>query len=136
MNYPALKRLVAVLVIGSAFILPVAASAKPSDSANGAAMADRGGPLPLKATFEKNASATTEGPYVLTLTNTSHKTLKVSAKVDQDVTAHNRPKSRDLGPQEIAPGKDWKIDDLAALDKVTVKAHGFQPLKLTVEAAK
>ena len=132
---PVFKRLVAVVAIGSAFALPVVASAKSSDTAEAHKMADKG-MLPLKAAFEKNASATTEGPYVLTLTNTSDQALTVTVKVDQDVTAHNRPKSRDLGPQEIASGKEWKIDDLAALDKVTVKAKGYEPLKLTVEAAK
>lgn len=136
MSNLALKRIVAVLALGSAFLLPVAGTAKPTDAVDAHRMADKAGPLPLKATFEKNAAATTEGPYVLTLTNTSDKALTVSAKVHQDVTAHNRPKTRELGPQEIAPGKDWKIDDLAALDKVIVKADGFEPLTLTVEAAK
>ena len=69
----------------------------------------------------------------MTLTNTTDHAVKVSVHVDQDVATHNRPKSRDLGPKEIAAGQAWKIDDLAALDKVTVTGEGFDPLMLTVK---
>lgn len=88
---------------------------------------------PVTATFAKNPAVTTEGPYVMTLTNTTDHAVTVSVHVDEDVTAHNRPKARDLGPQEIAAGQDWKVDNLAAQDRVTVTGDGLEPMKLTVQ---
>ncbi len=125
-------KLFAALAVAGALLLPVAASATPTDASAPHRMADKGGVLPVKHTIEKNAAAKpTEGPYVVTLTNTSAHVLKLTVKIDMSVAVHNRPKDKDL-TQELAPGKEWKIDDLAAEDKLTVKAEGFEPLKLTV----
>lgn len=130
------QRAAVVLTAAGAIALGSAAMAAPQLSGAGSAqpLADQNEVVPVKVTFEKNASAKTEGPYVMTLTNTADHTIKVGVRVDQDVTVHNRPKARHLGPEEIAPGKDWKVDDLAALDKVTVTAEGFAPLQIVVQA--
>jgi hypothetical protein len=128
------RRTVIAVSLG-ALLVPAAAlaAAKLSDTAAPHALADKAAPLPIKATFEKNAAAKTEGPFVLTLTNTSDKPLMVTALVDVSVAIHDRPKNRELGPREITPGQNWKIDDLVAEDRVTVKAEGFEPLKLVVK---
>jgi hypothetical protein len=118
----------------AALLVPAAAVAAPAlGDVTPQPLADKGAVLPVKAAFEKNPQAKTEGPFVLTLTNTSAKALKVTVSVDVSVAIHDRPKNRELGPQEIAPGKDWKIDDLVAEDRVTVKSEGFEPLKLVVK---
>jgi hypothetical protein len=103
------------------------------DSVKAKFSSDKAAATPITATFAKNPAATTEGPYVLTLTNTTDHSVKVSVHVDEDVTSHNRPKARDVGPQDIAPGGTWKVDNLAAQDKVTVTGDGLEPMKLTVQ---
>lgn len=127
-------RSIAVTLALGAVVFATDAIAAPESAGRAAVqrLADQAAPMPVTATFAKNASAKTDGPYVLTLKNTSETPITVSVRVDQDVTVHNRPKNRTVGPQEIAPGKEWRIDDLAALDKVTVSADGYESLTLTV----
>jgi len=121
-------------VLPSVALLSILALAAGSANLNAAdAPASAKAAAPVSATFEKNAAATTEGPYVMTLKNTSDHAIKVSVHVDEDVTAHNRPKARDLGPKELAAGATWKIDNLAAGDKVTVSGDGIDTMKLTVK---
>lgn len=127
-------RSLAVLVLGGAFAT-AGAFASASDDAL-APRADKPAAAPLKATFAKDASGKTEGPYVLELANTSAHAVKVGATVDLSVVVHNRPKSRTVAAQSVEPGKSLRIDDLSAGDKVTVTAEGFEPLHLTVPAAK
>jgi hypothetical protein len=87
--------------------------------------------LPVTATFEKGAS-TEAPPYVLKVKNTSGSALKVSAMIQLSVVSHNRDKER-KEEQTIEAGKTWTIAELAAQDKVTLKAPGFAPLELVVK---
>ena len=87
--------------------------------------------LPLKATFEKTASA--EGaPFVLHLKNDSKGSLKVSGKVLLAVVHHAMDKARALPEQTIAAGGVLTIKDLSADDKVLLTADGFAPLEVRV----
>jgi hypothetical protein len=94
--------------------------------------ADKLAALPLEPSFQKEKSGDNEGLYSLTLKNVSTHALEVTGAVEVSVVSHNRPKSRTLPAQAIAPGKTWKIDGLAAHDKVTLTAQEFAPLQLTV----
>lgn len=94
--------------------------------------ADRVATLPLEPSYQKEKSGENEGLYSLTLRNVSTHALEVTGAVEVSVVSHNRPKSRALPAQAIAPGKTWKIEGLAAHDKVTLTAKGFLPLQLTV----
>ena len=94
--------------------------------------ADQGRKLPVAATFEKGANQ--DGPpYVLKLKNTSQSELKVSATVMLSVVSHNRDKTREVPAQVIRPGQTVTIPELAAQDKVVVKADGYAPLELVVK---
>jgi len=87
--------------------------------------------LPVTTSFEKVAG--TEGaPYVLMVKNTSQDTLTVTAKVLLSVTFHAENKARNLPAQGIEAGKEWKISDLSADDKVILSAPGFATLEVTV----
>lgn len=131
------SRILAVAVLAGAFTFAgTAAAASTATDVALRPMADKAATLPLKATFSKDASGKHDGPYVLELTNESAKALKVSATVDLSVVVHNRPKSRSVAAQTVEPGKSLKIEDLSVADKVTVTAEGFEPLQLTVPAAK
>jgi hypothetical protein len=92
---------------------------------------DKAPALPLTATFTKVEGADS-GPYVLKLQNTSKDALKVTAQVLTSLPSHADRRTRDIPEHEIAAGETWSIPDLAASDKVTVKAPGFAPLELTV----
>jgi hypothetical protein len=114
----------ALLAAGVAFVASVAA---PAAQAADAAKA------PLSASFEKGSPGKNGGPYTLTVKNTSAQAVKASATVVYSVAVHNRPKTKDVPEHTLPAGKDMKIDDLSAGDKVTVKAAGFAPLELTVK---
>jgi hypothetical protein len=93
--------------------------------------ADSAPALPVTTSFEKVTGA--EGaPYVLTIKNTSQDTLTVTAKVLLSVTFHAENKARNLPAQGIDAGKEWKISDLSADDKVILSAPGFATLEVTV----
>lgn len=129
-----MKRLLPIAALLSAVALISGCdNSKSVSNADAAKASSASAAAPVSATFEKNAAATTEGPYVMTLTNTTSKAVKVTVHVDEDVTTHNRPKARDLGPQEIAANGNWKVDNLAAGDRVTVSGDGFEAMKLTVK---
>jgi hypothetical protein len=93
--------------------------------------ADAAPALPVTTSFEKVTGA--EGaPYVLTIKNTSQDSLTVTAKVLLSVTFHAENKARNLPAQTIDAGKEWKISDLSADDKVILSAPGFATLEVTV----
>ena len=48
------------------------------------------------------------------------------------VYSHASAKARNIPEQTIAAGKDVMIPQLAALDKVIIKAEGYAPLELEV----
>lgn len=94
-------------------------------------LADKAAKLPVSSSFEKEKSGDNKGLYTLSLKNTSASALTVTATIQESVVSHNRPKTRTLPAQAIEPGKTWKIDGLAAQDKITLTATGFEALELT-----
>jgi hypothetical protein len=95
-------------------------------------MSDQAAKLPVEHSFAKETSGDNKGLYTLTLKNTSAKPVKITATVDESVVSHNRPKTRTVTSPSVEPGKTWKIEALAAHDKVTLAADGFAPLQLVV----
>ncbi len=106
-------------------------SARASGSAALGAMDDKAPSLPLDPSFEKVADAE-NGPYVLSLKNTSKDEVKVTAKVLLSVYFHDDLRSRNIPEHAVGAGEVWTINHLAAQDKVTLSAKGFAPLELTV----
>jgi hypothetical protein len=123
----------ALASLGCAFALAFIQipSAHAADSATLKPMDDKAPMLPLAASFEKVADAE-NGPYVLSLKNTSDGALTVAAKVLLSVYFHADTKARNIPEHTIDPGKVWTIPGLAATDKVIITATGFAPLELTV----
>lgn len=93
-------------------------------------------PLPLSTSFEKGTPGENGGPYALKLKNTSDAALTVSATIIWSVASHNRAKTINLPPHEIAAGESWTIDDLAAEDRVILSADHFEKLEVKVPAGK
>ena len=91
--------------------------------------ADKAAALPVSSTFTKVDGA--KGPYVLSLKNTSAKTLKVSVAVDESVKSHSKPRQR-THDHTIEAGQAATVEELAAHDKIVVSAEGFEPLTLVV----
>jgi hypothetical protein len=123
--------LASICALGLAGVLLPAARA--GDTAAAPAASDQAPGLPLTATFEKGTPGERGGPFVLNLKNTSPEALKVHGKVLFSVAYHMNEKSREIAPHTIAAGETWTISDLAAGDKVTLKAAGYAPLELVVK---
>ncbi|HVT74205.1 MAG TPA: hypothetical protein VHD61_13800 [Lacunisphaera sp.] len=119
MKNTALKLLSGVALLTLAFVFAPAARA-----------ADKA--LPVTPTIE-NTKAKDHPPFVLKLKNNSAAPLKLSAKVLLSVVAHNADKARMVPAQNVAAGATMTIPDLAAMDKVTVKADGYAPLEVVVK---
>jgi len=123
----------ALIALACAFCLSTVSipAAKAADGAAAQRLEDKAPSLPLTYSFEKVAD-TESGPYVLKLKNVSSDPLKVSAQVTPSVTFHANSKVRNVPEHVIDPGQVWTITELAATDKVTVRAMGFAPLELVV----
>lgn len=91
---------------------------------------DKAPSLPLTASFAKSDGE--DGPYVLSLKNTSDSSVKVTAKILLSVYFHADSKAKNLPEHSIDAGQVWTIPGLAAGDKVTIMGEGFAPLDLTV----
>ena len=129
MKTPHLPRLVTAF----AFSLLVACpSVSFAAAATPAAAKEKAAKLPLETSFAKEKTGDAAGLTTLTLKNTSARAVKVSATVELSVVVHNREKTRTVAAQTVEPGKTTKIEGLAAHDKVTVTADGFEPLLITV----
>jgi hypothetical protein len=89
--------------------------------------------LPFAATFDKGDGD--NGPYILSLKNTSGDSIKASGSVLLSVAVHNNAKTRDIPEHTVGRDEVWTIPGLAAGDKVTIAASGFSPLELTVPQA-
>jgi hypothetical protein len=129
---PALRR-IAALLLGAIALAIAPLCSKATDTLSPQALADKAPALPVTTSFAKGDKAGPNGGvYVLTVENTSAKELKVSATVVVSVSSHDRPRTREVPAMVIAPGKAATIDDLVALDKVTLKAEGYAPLEVEV----
>jgi hypothetical protein len=118
--------LACTLALAFACVIP----ARASDVTTLRALDDKAPALPLAASFAKADGE--DGPYVLSLKNTSDSSVKASAKILLSVYFHADSKSRSVPEHAIDAGQVWTIPGLAANDKVIVTATGFAPLELTV----
>jgi hypothetical protein len=119
----------ALLVLGGSVCLTGISLAAASNDASFQARADKAAALPVTTAFEKAAE---KGPYHLKVSNTSHAALKVTIEVTQSVKSHATPKSHST-TLTIEAGKSGTVEELAAHDKVTLFAQGFEKLELTVQ---
>ncbi len=121
----------ALAAVGCAFAFALVPSAGASNSAALSALDDKAPGLPLDSSFEKVADVD-NGPYVLSLKNTSSAEVKVTVKVLLSVYSHDEQRSRNIPEHAVGAGEVWTINHLAAQDRVTISAKGFAPLELTV----
>jgi hypothetical protein len=86
--------------------------------------------LPLTATFEKEDGD--NGPYGLTLRNTSGDSIKASGIVLLSPGSNPNSKTRDIPEHVVSRAETWTIFGLSVGDRVTIEAGGFAPLVVTV----
>jgi hypothetical protein len=118
----------ALAALGLALLPTAAVRAASAPAVN--ALDDKAPALPLTASFAKVDGE--DGPYVLSLKNTSDSAVKVSAKILLSVYFHADSKAKNIPVHTIEAGQVWTIPGLAANDKVTISGDGFAPLELTV----
>lgn len=86
--------------------------------------------LPLTGTFEKADGD--NGPFGLSLKNTSGNSIKASGSVLLGVGSSTLGKTRDIPDHVVERAETWTIYGLSSGDRVTIEASGFAPLALTV----
>jgi hypothetical protein len=86
--------------------------------------------LPLTASFEKEDGD--NGPFGLTLKNTSGSPIKASGVLTLNLGAGATGKTREIPEHMIERAETWTIYGLSTGDKVKIEADGFTPLALTV----
>jgi hypothetical protein len=118
----------ALAALGLALLPTAAVRAASAPAVN--ALDDKAPALPLTSSFAKVDGE--DGPYVLSLKNTSDSAVKVSAKILLSVYFHADSKAKNIPVHTIEAGQVWTIPGLAANDKVTISGDGFAPLELTV----
>ena len=72
------------------------------------------------------------GPYVLSLKNTSGDSIRASGTVQLSVASHGDKKTRDIPEHVVGRAEVWAINGLAAGDKVTIVAQGYSPLEISI----
>jgi len=120
----------ALAALGCAFAVALAPTSPAAAATTLNALDDKAPSLPLAATFAKSEGD--DGPYVLSLKNTSDSSVTVSAKILLSVYFHADSKAKNIPDHAIDAGQVWTIPGLAANDKVIVSDTGFAPLELTV----
>jgi hypothetical protein len=127
-----LRRIALIFVGGSlALIGSLVPATRAADHPVGQTLADKAPSLPVSTSFDKVTSGDDSGLYVLSIKNTSSDSLKVSATIVSSVTFHGNSKTQTITDHPIDAGQTWTIAKLAAGDKVTLTAAGFDPLELT-----
>lgn len=123
----------AAAALGCAFALALfqVPAAKAADSTPVVPGAEKAQSLPVTTTFEKVAVDGNNG-YVLNVKNVSPDALKVTATIVPSVTFHANAKTKTLPAHVIDAGQVWTIGDLAAGDKLSFVAEGFDQLDITV----
>jgi hypothetical protein len=86
--------------------------------------------LPLTGSFEKEDGD--NGPFGLTLKNTSGNSIKASGIVLLNVGSNAYSKTKEVPEHVVARAETWTIYGLSTGDRVTIEADGFAPLVLTV----
>jgi hypothetical protein len=130
--YPAFGRatVIALACVFSLAIVHVPESKAGESRAALRALDDSPQALPLTGTFEKEDGD--NGPYGLTLRNTSGNSIKASGIVLLSVGSNAYSKTRDIPEHVVGRAETWTIYGLSAGDRVTIEADGFAPLALTV----
>jgi hypothetical protein len=86
--------------------------------------------LPLSTNFEKEDGD--NGPFGLTLKNTSGDPIKASGVVTLNLGTDAISKTRQIPEHTIERAETWTVYGLSTGDKVTIVADGFAPLAVTV----
>lgn len=120
----------ALAAVGCALALAQSPSAQAAGGTTLTALDDKAPSLPLTSSFAKSDGE--DGPYILSLKNTSDSSVKVSVKILLSVYFHADSKAKLIPEHSIDAGQVWTVTGLAANDKVTVSDTGFAPLELTV----
>jgi hypothetical protein len=120
----------AAIAAACALALVQGPAARAAGSSTLASLDDKAPSLPIATSFAKADGE--DGPYVLSVKNTSGSSISVSAKVLLSVYFHADSKARNIPAHEVDAGQTWTIPGLAANDKVTLSSEGFAPLELTV----
>jgi hypothetical protein len=120
----------AALALASTLALVQMPTARAAGSSALTALDDKAPSLPVATSFAKADGE--DGPYVLSVKNTSGSTVNVSAKILLSVYFHADSKAKNIPAHAIDAGQTWTIPGLAATDKVTLSADGFASLELTV----
>ena len=123
----------AVIALGCVFILAIVHVPASRAGASGAALRpldDSLPALPLTATFDKADGG--NGPYALTLRNTSGNSIRASGSVSLNVGSTADRKIRDIPEHVVERAETWSIYGLSTGDRVTIEADGFASLALTV----
>jgi hypothetical protein len=87
-------------------------------------------PVPMTSSVDKADGD--NGPYVLTLKNTSNDSIRASGTVQLSVASHGDKKTRDIAEHVVGRAEVWTIPGLSAGDKVTITAEGYSPLVIPV----
>ena len=120
---------IALGVTLSLALLPIP-SAKATDSAVMLPLDDHLQPVPMTSSIDKADGE--NGPYVLSLKNTSGDSIRASGTIQLSVASHGDKKTRDIAEHVVGRAEVWTIPGLAAGDKVTIMAQGFAPLEISV----
>jgi len=86
--------------------------------------------LPFTATFSKADGD--NGPFGLTLRNTSGNSIRASASVSLNAGPNADGKVREIPGHVVDRAETWTIYGLSTGDRVTVQADGYSALNLTV----
>ena len=110
-------------------LLPLPAM-RAADAASLAPLDDHLQPVPLASSVDKADGD--NGPYVLSLKNTSGDSIRASGTVQLSVASHGDKKTRDIPEHVVGRAEVWTINGLAAGDKVTIMAQGYSPLEVSI----
>jgi hypothetical protein len=111
------------------FLLP-APCARASGAADLIPLDDHLQPVPMTSSVDKGDGE--NGPYVLSLKNTSGDSLRATATVQLSVASNGDKKTRDIGENVVGRAEVWTIPGLAAGDKVTIFVQGYSPLEISI----
>lgn len=105
-------------------------AAKAAEAAAMRPLDDQLQPVPLTPSVDKADGE--NGPYVLSLKNSSGDSIRASGTVQLSVASHGDKKTRDIPEHVVGRAEVWAISGLAAGDKVTIMAQGFAPLVVAI----
>jgi len=129
--FPALVKSTMIAVGGLLGLAVLAPTTRAAESAAALRpLADSLPALPLTGDFAKADGD--NGPYGLTLKNTSGNPVKASGTVRMNVTPDASTKARQIAGHVIERAETWTIYGLSTGDIITIEADGFAPLTLTV----